>query len=341
MPPYLVKAGQEGLLRHYRELAAATALPVIVYQRDNAVLNPATVVELARTEGIVGLKDGYGDLDLMQRTVSAVRGRCRGLPVLQRAAHRRADPARLPRPRRHPVLVGGVLLRAGDRPRLPPPCAPATRPPCTVSSTASTGRSSNCATRARGTPSRWSRRARLRGLDVGRSAPAARAGLGSSQAARSADRAGTSAARGGHVKASAFVYPWDVNGDPGRPRASRNWAPPQVTLAAAYHSTRALTPRHPRHRVVTAEYAAVLYPPGNPAGRDAPCVPARRAAGRRGCLRRGRRRAHGRGPGGAHVGGARPQLPPGRGASGHLRGQRLRRPVPVGAASPSRTPAPT
>lgn len=39
--------------------------------------------------------------------------------------------------------------------------------------------------------------------------------------------------------------------------------------SAAHHSTRALTPRHPRHRVVTAEYAAVLYPPdeGRWAGR--------------------------------------------------------------------------
>jgi 5-dehydro-4-deoxyglucarate dehydratase len=73
MPPYLVIAGQEGLLRHYREVAAATALPVIVYQRDNAVFTPETVVGLARTEGIIGLKDGLGDLDLMQRTVSAVR----------------------------------------------------------------------------------------------------------------------------------------------------------------------------------------------------------------------------------------------------------------------------
>ncbi|MFG3031260.1 5-dehydro-4-deoxyglucarate dehydratase [Streptomyces sp. NPDC048253] len=73
MPPYLVVAAQEGLLRHYREVAAATALPVIVYQRDNAVFTPGTVVELARTEGIIGLKDGLGDLDLMQRTVSAVR----------------------------------------------------------------------------------------------------------------------------------------------------------------------------------------------------------------------------------------------------------------------------
>ncbi|GGW85890.1 5-dehydro-4-deoxyglucarate dehydratase [Streptomyces lomondensis] len=73
MPPYLVVAGQEGLLRHYREIAAATALPVVVYQRDNAVFTPETVVELARTDGIIGLKDGLGDLDLMQRVVSAVR----------------------------------------------------------------------------------------------------------------------------------------------------------------------------------------------------------------------------------------------------------------------------
>jgi 5-dehydro-4-deoxyglucarate dehydratase len=32
-----------------------------------------SAVELARTEGIIGLKDGLGDLDLMQRIVSAVR----------------------------------------------------------------------------------------------------------------------------------------------------------------------------------------------------------------------------------------------------------------------------
>ncbi|MFJ9470914.1 5-dehydro-4-deoxyglucarate dehydratase [Streptomyces caniferus] len=73
MPPYLVVAGQEGLLRHYTELAAATPLPVIVYQRDNAVFAPATVAALARTEGIIGLKDGIGDLDLMQRIISTVR----------------------------------------------------------------------------------------------------------------------------------------------------------------------------------------------------------------------------------------------------------------------------
>ncbi|MEU5085692.1 hypothetical protein [Streptomyces sp. NPDC021356] len=65
------------------------------------------------------------------------------------------------------------------------------------------------------------------------------------------------------MRASAFVYPWDVNGDPAAAGRVAALGVAQATLAAAYHSTRALTPRHPRHRVVTAEYAAVLYPPGS------------------------------------------------------------------------------
>jgi hypothetical protein len=64
------------------------------------------------------------------------------------------------------------------------------------------------------------------------------------------------------VKTSAFVYPWDVNGDPDAARRIAALGVQQVTLASAYHSTRALTPRHPAHRIVTAEHAAVLYPRG-------------------------------------------------------------------------------
>ncbi|MFJ5306245.1 hypothetical protein [Streptomyces sp. NPDC088350] len=63
------------------------------------------------------------------------------------------------------------------------------------------------------------------------------------------------------MKASAFVYPWDINGDPEAGGRIAALGVQQATLASAYHSTRALTPRHPRHRVVTAEHAAVLYPP--------------------------------------------------------------------------------
>ncbi|MEU9325774.1 hypothetical protein AB0D91_18505 [Streptomyces canus] len=62
------------------------------------------------------------------------------------------------------------------------------------------------------------------------------------------------------MKASTFVYPWDVNGDPGAAARIAGLGVQQATLAAAYHSTRALTPRHPRHRIVTAEHASVLYP---------------------------------------------------------------------------------
>ncbi|MGW0873034.1 hypothetical protein ACWD3Z_21415 [Streptomyces sp. NPDC002740] len=67
------------------------------------------------------------------------------------------------------------------------------------------------------------------------------------------------------MKASTFVYPWDVTGDPEAPARIAALGVEQVTLAAAYHSTRALTPRHPRHRIVTAGHAAVLYPT-DPAG---------------------------------------------------------------------------
>ncbi|MFF1422520.1 hypothetical protein [Streptomyces sp. NPDC058280] len=63
------------------------------------------------------------------------------------------------------------------------------------------------------------------------------------------------------MKTSAFLYPWDVTGDPDAAARIADLGVQQVTLASAYHSTRALTPRHPRHRVVTAEHAAVLYPP--------------------------------------------------------------------------------
>lgn len=77
------------------------------------------------------------------------------------------------------------------------------------------------------------------------------------------------------MKASTFVYPWDVNGDPEAPGRIAGLGVEQVTLAAAYHSTRALTPRHPDRRIVTAEHAAVLYPPdGRWAGRTLQPYPA-------------------------------------------------------------------
>ncbi|MDT0344810.1 hypothetical protein [Streptomyces litchfieldiae] len=63
------------------------------------------------------------------------------------------------------------------------------------------------------------------------------------------------------MRAAAFVYPWDIAGDPAAARRVADLGVRSATLAAAYHSTRALTPRHPRHRIVTARHSAVYYPP--------------------------------------------------------------------------------
>src|SRR5207248_6770540 len=73
LPPYLARPGQAGLLRHYECISDSTDLPLILYQRDNAVFGPPTVARLAARPNILGLKDGHGDLDLMQRIISEVR----------------------------------------------------------------------------------------------------------------------------------------------------------------------------------------------------------------------------------------------------------------------------
>ena len=62
------------------------------------------------------------------------------------------------------------------------------------------------------------------------------------------------------MRSSAFLYPWDVLGDPAAPDRLAALGVRAVTLASAYHSARALTPRHPVTRVVTAPHAAVYYP---------------------------------------------------------------------------------
>lgn len=61
-------------------------------------------------------------------------------------------------------------------------------------------------------------------------------------------------------RVAAHAYPWDVIGDPEFPGRVRDLGITEVTLAAAYHSARAATPRHPRHRLVDARHAALYRP---------------------------------------------------------------------------------
>jgi 5-dehydro-4-deoxyglucarate dehydratase len=68
-PPYLVNANQPGLAAHVEAVCKATSLGVIVYNRDNAILDAETVARLCeKCPNLVGLKDGVGDIELMVRT---------------------------------------------------------------------------------------------------------------------------------------------------------------------------------------------------------------------------------------------------------------------------------
>ena len=59
---------QEGLAAHIEAVCKATRLGIMVYNRDNAMLNEDTLAKLCeRCPNLVGYKDGVGDIELMQR----------------------------------------------------------------------------------------------------------------------------------------------------------------------------------------------------------------------------------------------------------------------------------
>ena len=71
LPPYLVRGTQAGILAYVETIAGATALPLIVYHRDNAQLTGASAERLFADPRVVGLKDGVGDLAIAQAHVRA------------------------------------------------------------------------------------------------------------------------------------------------------------------------------------------------------------------------------------------------------------------------------
>lgn len=62
------------------------------------------------------------------------------------------------------------------------------------------------------------------------------------------------------VKFVGRAYPWDVLGDPEFVARARQIGVDSVALAAAYHSTRAATPLHPRRKLVDAAHSALYRP---------------------------------------------------------------------------------
>lgn len=68
--PYYNKPTHEGLYAHYREIAASTGLPIILYDvpsRTVRGLADETIARLAQVRGIIGLKDATGDVGRVSR----------------------------------------------------------------------------------------------------------------------------------------------------------------------------------------------------------------------------------------------------------------------------------
>jgi len=63
--PYYNKPTQEGLYQHFRAIAEATRLPIIVYNvpsRTSVNILPDTIVRLAEIPNIIGVKEASGDI---------------------------------------------------------------------------------------------------------------------------------------------------------------------------------------------------------------------------------------------------------------------------------------
>ena len=76
LPPYLMFSEQEGLYAHVKAVCDALSIGVIVYNRDNCILQPDTVARLAEAcPNLIGFKDGHGDVELLLRVVQTLGDR--------------------------------------------------------------------------------------------------------------------------------------------------------------------------------------------------------------------------------------------------------------------------
>src|SRR3989441_2957178 len=73
--PYYNKPMQEGLYQHFKAMAEATSLPIIVYNvppRTNVNILPETIARLANISNIIGVKEASGDISQVAEIITRV-----------------------------------------------------------------------------------------------------------------------------------------------------------------------------------------------------------------------------------------------------------------------------
>lgn len=73
--PYYNKATQEGLFQHYKAIAEAIRIPIILYSvqgRTGVNIEPATVARLAGIERIIGIKEASGNITQVAEILNRV-----------------------------------------------------------------------------------------------------------------------------------------------------------------------------------------------------------------------------------------------------------------------------
>jgi len=76
LPHYLIDAGQEGLYAHVKAVCDSVRIGVMVYNRDNAILQAATIERLALAcPNLVGFKDGTGQIGLVREITARLGDR--------------------------------------------------------------------------------------------------------------------------------------------------------------------------------------------------------------------------------------------------------------------------
>jgi 4-hydroxy-tetrahydrodipicolinate synthase len=76
--PYYNKPTQEGLYQHYRAIASAIRLPIVVYSvqgRTGVNVEPATLARLAQIDNIIGVKEASGNISQMANVLQEVPSR--------------------------------------------------------------------------------------------------------------------------------------------------------------------------------------------------------------------------------------------------------------------------